>query len=864
MKILIVDDRKEELYLLETLLKWSSYDVVPATNGAEALEKLRAEGVDMIIADILMPVMDGFQLCREVKGDEELKDIPFVFYTATYTDERDEELALKVGADKFIRKPMEPEEFINIIKGVIGDVEKGKIKPKKPALEEEKGVFKLYSERLVRKLEKKMLDLEREVTEHKQTEEALRESEGKYRSLTNDVLDSSAVGIFILDSDFRIVWVNQSLERYFDLRRSEIIGKDKRQLIRERIKDIFEAPESFAEKVLATYDNNTYIENFECHMLPDGEREERWLEHWSQPILSGLYAGGRIEHYYDITERKRAKDEIRRNYDTQTVINSLLRLSLEDIPLEKFLKRAVDLIFSIPWLTTKSMGCIYLVEDDPEALVMKAQSRLDEPRQKACAWVPFGRCLCGRAALAQQIQFADRLDDRQEIMYEGITSHGHYCVPILFTDRTLGVICMYLSEGHRRNQREEEFLTAVANALASIIMREQAEEEKEKIQAQLLQVQKMEAIGTLAGGVAHDFNNLLTAIQGHTELAMMRLNEDEPVYRDLKEVKRASVRAANLTRQLLLFSRRQPMEMTPLNLNETVEDMMKMVRRLIGEDIAVTTSMEEDLWTIKADPVNIEQVIMNLVVNARDAMPEGGEIVLRTENVHLDEDDCKAIIDARPGNFVCLSIADTGIGMDKETIERIFEPFFSTKGPGKGTGLGLSVVYGIIKQHEGWINVYSEPGQGATFRIYLPAVSVKPDTVDEQRVSLAEFQGRGERILLVEDDGAIRELSARILRENGYVPFSAANAEEALEIFERENRDFALVFSDIVLPDKGGLQLVDELLSHKPDLRVLLSSGYSNEKSQWQAVRESGFRFLQKPYDLPDFLRAIREVLEAE
>ncbi len=401
-------------------------------------------------------------------------------------------------------------------------------------------------------------------------------------------------------------------------------------------------------------------------------------------------------------------------------------------------------------------------------------------------------------------------------------------------------------------------------SLEDITERKRAEEEKEKIQAQLLQVQKMEAVGTLAGGVAHDFNNLLTTIHGYTELAMMELNEGDPLYRDLREVQRASVRAANLTRQLLLFSRRQPIEMSPLNLNKTIKEMMEMVRRLIGEDIAVTTSIEEELWMIKADPGNIEQVIMNLIVNARDAMPEGGEITIGTKNVHLDEDDCKAIVDARPGNFACLSIADTGIGMDKKTVEHIFEPFFSTKGPGKGTGLGLSVAYGIIKQHEGWINVYSEPGRGTTFRIYLPAVPVKLDTVDEGLVSPAEFKGRGEQILLVEDDQAIRELIARILQENGYVVFAAANAEEALGLFEQKKGEFHLIFSDVILPDQTGLQLVAQLLSGNPELRVLLSSGYTDQKSQWPVIRERGFRFLQKPYSLPDLLRAIRETIEQD
>ena len=693
----------------------------------------------------------------------------------------------------------------------------------------------------------------------------------------------------------------------------------------------------------------------------------------------------------NIAERKLAEEEHRRNFDTQTVINSLLRLSLEDIHLDEILKRTLDLILSIPWLAFKSTGSIFMVEDDPEVLVMKAQKGLPEPLQKECARLPIGKCLCGRAALTREMQFADCVDERHDIMYEGMLPHGHYCVPILFAGKVLGVINLYVREGHPRDQREEEFLTSIANTLAGIIIRRQAEEahkrlerryrelvegldasvweadpqtwqftfvsrhaetvlgypvnqwlsepnfwvdhihpddrdkaisfcqqstqegrnhefeyraiasdgsvvwlrdlvtvesaegkpvrlkgvmiditalkraeeEKEKIQAQLLQAQKMEAIGKLAGGVAHDFNNLLTTIHGYTDLAMMKLNKTDPVYRDLKQVRLAAVRAAELTRQLLLFSRKQPMRLTPLNLNKTVDDLLKMLNRLIGEDISIHTHLDPDIWTVHADDGSIGQAIMNLAINARDAMPEGGKLTIKTENVYLDEAYCEAYSDARPGKFVCLSVEDTGIGMDKEIIQHIFEPFFTTKEAGKGTGLGLSVVHGIVKQHEGWINIYSEPGLGTTFKIYLPAFSGKVEEDEtEETISLQELKGSGERILLVEDEAGVRKFAQKVLGENGYVVFEAANANEALDIFEREKGKFDLVFSDVILPDKSALQLLDQLLSRKPGLRVLLSSGYTDHKSQWPIIREREFPFLQKPYSLHDLLGAICTVLD--
>jgi PAS domain S-box-containing protein len=411
---------------------------------------------------------------------------------------------------------------------------------------------------------------------------------------------------------------------------------------------------------------------------------------------------------------------------------------------------------------------------------------------------------------------------------------------------------------------EERRLVGAVYLLVDITERKRAEEEREKIQAQLLQSQKMEAVGTLAGGVAHDFNNQLTAIQGYTDLALMELDESDPLCRDLMQIRHAATRAADLTRQLLLFSRKQPMEVSTLDLNRTIRDMLKMLRRLIGEDIAIETRLEPDPWSVRADEGKIEQILMNLVVNARDAMPGGGTITIRTENVHVEEEYAGAVPDARPGRFVRLSVQDTGVGMDKAIIPHIFEPFFTTKEAGTGTGLGLSVVYGIVKQHNGWVHVYSEPGEGTTFRIYLSAFSAKPEEEAEDRLSLEAYRGFGERILLAEDEEGVRTFAVQALRRNGYTVFEARDAGEALEIFDREGGDFHLLFSDVVLPDGSGLQLTEQLFARKPDVPVIMSSGYMDNKSQWSIIKEKGFRFLQKPYFLPDLLKAVKDALAQE
>ncbi|MDY7041237.1 MAG: ATP-binding protein, partial [Chloroflexota bacterium] len=406
-------------------------------------------------------------------------------------------------------------------------------------------------------------------------------------------------------------------------------------------------------------------------------------------------------------------------------------------------------------------------------------------------------------------------------------------------------------------------LRAAASTLGAAILHAQTEVTLRDNEEQLRQSQKMEAIGRLAGGVAHDFNNLLTAVTGYSWLLLKGLDDDDPMRKDIEEIKKAARRGSSLTRQLLAFSRRQVLQPTVLDLNSVVSDMEKMLRRIIGEDIDLSTMLDLELGRTKADPGQIEQVIMNLAVNARDAMPQGGKIIIKTENVTLNESHVQVIPEARPGRFVCLSVVDTGIGMDKETTRRIFEPFFSTKE--NGTGLGLAVVYGIVRQHGGWINVTSEPEQGSTFEVYLPVFSVESAGESAEKASalqlLGELKGNGERILLVEDDASIRKFTGRVLDENGYVVLEAADAEEALGIFEREGGQVHLVFSDVVLPGQSGVQLAEKLLSSHPDLQVLLSSGYTDQKSQWTFIQEKGFRFLQKPYTFPRLLRTIREAM---
>ncbi|MFQ5654221.1 MAG: ATP-binding protein [Planctomycetota bacterium] len=448
---------------------------------------------------------------------------------------------------------------------------------------------------------------------------------------------------------------------------------------------------------------------------------------------------------------------------------------------------------------------------------------------------------------------------------EELGARGYLGMPLsIATGEIIGHIAVLSEEPLRfRSTGISALRIFAARAAAELVLRLQ-ERETEQAHEQLLQSQKMEAIGQLAGGVAHDFNNLLTVIQGYAELTLKELPGDAPLCPNLLEIRRAAGRASSLTQQLLIFGRKKEMHFQRLHLNTTVDSLRGLLRRLIREDILIHTPLDPALPLVRGDEGSIEQVIINLAINARDAMPDGGMLTVSTHSVDIGEEECRLNRDARPGRHVCLTVSDTGSGIPPEVREHVFEPFFTTKESGEGTGLGLAVVFGVVKQHDGWITVSSEPGEGTTMQIFLPGITQGRELHPEAEGPAKLCQGSGERILLVEDDELIRGFSCRALRENGYEVFEAGGVTEALEIFEREEGEMHLLFSDLVLSDRSGLHLAEDLVGRRHDLKVLLSSGYSDERSRLMQAQDRGYRYLQKPYRLADLLREVREVLHTE
>jgi signal transduction histidine kinase/DNA-binding NarL/FixJ family response regulator len=708
-KILIVDDHADSRRYMKRLLDHRGHRLCEASDGAEALARAQAEAPDLVISDILMPKMDGFEFVRQLRRRPALAPTPVVFTTAAYEVHQVTDLARACGVRHVLQKPVRPEVALKAVRDALAD--EPTVTPPPPVERFHEEHIAVLSSRCASQLD------------------VLREQ-----------LDA------LLEHGVDLSWQH-----------------DPRRL-------------------LANFAGTA------CKVLNARHAVVTTLDRDGRTVRNFFSAG------------------LNQDAAAQLVASPWWRQSLP-------------------------------------ALVQRARRHQ----------------LSGLAALP------------------GLAAPpvALLAVPILSLAHVYGWLYVFDKNGTHEFSAEDERIAAILAAQVGRVyehgklhvqVQRQAEDrrreavERERLEDQLRQAQKMEAVGRLAGGIAHDFNNLLTVIAGYGDILRTHLAAEETARTYVDEITRAGDRAAALTRQLLAFSRRQVLRPESLDLSAVLPNVERLLRRLIGEDIDLLILPQPDLWAVRADPSQIEQVVMNLAVNARDAMPLGGRLTIEAANVELDEEFAASHVGALPGSYVRLAVSDTGCGMDAATKARIFEPFFTTKDPGKGTGLGLAMVYGIVNQSGGHIDVYSEPGHGTTFQIYLPRDTSVP--VAASRTPLPPPRPGTETVLLAEDDDSIRGMAALALRGHGYTVLAAANGPEALRLAEEHAGPIALLVTDVIMRGMSGRQLAEALAVQRPGLRVLFMSGYTDDAILHHGVLEAGIPFLHKPFGPDALARAVRAVLD--
>ena len=628
-------------------------------------------------------------------------------------------------------------------------------------------------------------------------EDALRESEERYRMLAETASDA----IVTVDAQGRVLFVNEAAGEIFGYSPPEMLGQNLSMLMAADLRRAADARLSRTGiEMPARRKDGTEI----TVQVSFGE-----YRHKGRHLFSGIIR--------DVTESRRAERALR---ESEQDFRGLARATSQFVWTAAADGTSEELF---RWFSELSGTSVNMLED------MIALMHPDDVADASAAWT---RSLKRKSLFEFTCRFMSR-----DGTYRFFVARSF---PLYNADRSFRRWIGTFTDVH-------EQMTA-AEALR-------------RSEEQLTQAQKLESIGILAGGISHDFNNMLTAINGYSELILRRLAADDPVRSHVEEILKAGERSAALTRQLLAFSRRQILLPKLLNINETIAETATMLERLIGEHITISTALNDSLWSVEADPGQLVQVLMNLAVNARDAMPDGGSIVFETDNVRLDEPYAIRHVGAAPGEYVMLAVSDTGTGIDEMTLKRIFEPFFTTKETGKGTGLGLSTVYGIIKQSGGNVWVYSEPGEGTTFKVYLPRVR----TVAEANKDTESRQpGHGtETILLVEDEEIVRTLSREVLETYGYKVVEARNGVEALDLLASDDTHVDLLMTDIVMPQMGGRELARMAWDRRPGLRVLFASGYTDDAVMRHGIIDEGTNFIQKPFTADALTKKVRSLLDS-
>ncbi len=858
-RILVVDDESIVAHDIAECLRHMGCDVVGhALSGPDAISKAGNMRPDLIMMDIVLQgPMDGVEAATIIRQKH---DIPCVFLTA-YSDGAVLARAKAAAPAGYMVKPFEEA-------GLRSTVE-----------------IALYK-----------VDLER----------ALRES----REWFLTTLMSIADGVIATDAEGRIKFLNPVAERLTGWSSQDAGGLTIEQVFSVTDEKAGKAVPNLLRTALAggqtlTREKGVVILRNDGEALPIADSAAPIRNRDGQIV-------GAVLIFRDITERRRSERDLEDEHDRLEVLVRERTAELQQTntrllaEVEERRRAERDLASRVEMeamLASLSSFFLALKPEERETGMARALGQIGNFLRAGRCYImqfmgggktldcfaewcapdvlPLQESFRGVSAVALPDEFRDSANHTSGIVSFAACPQGHGALhPAMAAERHAGsLLWLRLGKGDtalgylcldsiaRREWTAEDLhaLAMASDVVTTALRRLKAESDRERLQSQLQQGLKLEAVGKLSGGIAHDFNNMLLPIIGYSDMILLRLPDNDPSVSELREIKRAAERATALTRQLLAFSRKQVARKSVFDLNENLGHMTRMLSRIIGEDIHLRMALSPDPVPVRADQGQIEQIVMNLIINARDAMPAGGTITVRTMLVDAARFPVPLIGgSASAGSFAVLTVADTGCGIPRELQDRIFEPFFTTKGQ-EGTGLGLSVVYGILHDHQGGIQLTSAPGKGTSFHIFLPATVRSALTPVAETVSdkgtVAKYRGRGQRVLLVEDEEAVNHLVRTALAQNGYTVTAAANAKEARARFDESSGQFDMIFSDAVLPDGNGLQLLDAFLTSNPSLRALLSSGYTDKNSLLEMARHRRISFLPKPYSLPELFQTVAEVM---
>jgi len=817
MQILLVEDNPDDAEILREILLESATGRFQLTH-VERLEEARhhlAEGrFDIVLLDLSLPDSQGFETFRSLQG--EYTEMPIIVLTGT-DDEALALAAVQAGAQDYLVKGEGDSHLL--------------VRAMRYAIERKRSAEKIKKE--LREKEMMLRELERQ--------------DAHIRRLSMAV-EQSPAAVVITGVDGSIEYVNPKFTEVTGYSLAEVLGENPRLL-----KSGKQSTEFYRELWETIGRGEEWRGEFH-------NRKRNGELYWESASISPIRsAEGEITHFVavkeDITERKWEEG---RRLARQQLLDEVWKMR-DPGDIGMFLD---GLKSGLEVLEVPFQACgINVIDSSGEVSSVRAYE-LNEKRKWQIEGSEQTRELltliwCG----GEPVYIRDLMSEEGNRERAHIAEKFGEVRSVLDVPFSHGTLAINSSEANAFSDHDIASMQALAEVLSEGFRRLDDLQNLEEKENQLRQSQKMEAIGQLAGGVAHDFNNLITIITGYCQLLSKRFDPEDAAYQNIQEIYKSGERAATLVRQLLAFSRRQVLKPEILDLNLVVADIDKMLRRLIGEDIELVSSGEEGLGKVEADPGQLEQVIVNLAVNARDAMPEGGKLTIETTNVDLDEAYPDQHAEMPTGSYVLLAVSDNGVGMDGETRVRIFEPFFTTKEEGKGTGLGLSTVYGIVKQSNGFIWVYSEPGKGTTFKMYLPRIEGDGAAPRTETASEERLEGK-ETILVVEDDDTVRELVQRIYHEYGYSVIEAPDGEEGLQVCVQHAGEIDLLLTDVVMPGMNGPELAEYVTSVKDGIKVLYMSGYADRTISHNGLVKEEIQFLQKPFTPDELLQKTRETLD--